>query len=144
MADTGHDPGSSVAGIAALAAFGSAAVTAAAGWLAQRLVGKAAWEQMVANANKDLIASLQAERADLRKEFREYKEEAEKNRLRLYEEFEAYKISTSGERAQLRGEILNMTQAMQGLKNQVRELGGHIPEDRYPPAALSTLSGDPQ
>jgi hypothetical protein len=143
MSDAGgHDPNLSVAWIAGLAAFGSASITAAAGWLAQRLVGKAAWEQMVANANKDLIESLRAERQDVRNEFSAYKAEAEQRRQRLSDEFEAYKIHTAAESAQLRGEIINMTQAMQGLRARYRELGGDIPEDRYPPAALSTLADD--
>lgn len=135
----GGDP-ASLAWIAGLAALGSATVTAAAGWLAQRLVGKAAWEQMVANANRDLIESLRTERADLRNEFSAYKLDSERRRQQLHDEFEAYKIHMAGENAQLRGEVLNMTQAMQGLKRLVITLGGELPEDRYPPAAMSTLA----
>lgn len=91
-------------------------------WAAQRLVGKAAWQQAITAANRDLIDQLQEERADARRSL------------------ENYKIESAAERAQLRGEIINLTQTVTTMKRWMRENGHDFPEDRYPPVALVLLS----
>jgi hypothetical protein len=85
-------------------------------WLAQRLVGKAAWQNALTAGAKDLIDQLQEERAEYQKIIRTMRDEWATERL-----------ATAGERSSLRGEIINLTQVIEGLKTILRNNGIPVP-----------------
>lgn len=96
----------------------SAAVTAMLGaaglWLANRLMGKAAFQTAINNGFKALLDEVQEDRAELRRTLEKERAEA------------------AVERAQLRGEIRGLTQVIESLKVQLRTHGIPIPEARKP------------
>ncbi len=55
---------------------------------------------------------------------------------RLYDDA---KIKGAAERAQLRGEIINLTQVVESMKRFMRDMGIDIPEQKHPPVVHSTL-----
>lgn len=111
-----------------LAAF----VTGLVSWAASRLIGKAAFQQAINTGFKDLVDSLRDDHAECHR------------RLAVLEEnYEAARIRGSAERAQLRGEIINLTQIGLSLEKLLRDAGIDIPErHRYPPI-LTGMDGDP-
>jgi hypothetical protein len=99
-------------------------MTAVILFAAQRLVGKAAWQTAITAANKDLIDQLQEERRD------------------MIAERASERVAWAGERAQMRGEIINLTQAFESLKAYLRREGINIPEGAYhPPAEMTVIEG---
>ena len=126
MADGGHhDAVTSAAWFAPALAFISSGMTAVVLFAAKRLVGKAAWTEAVTAMNKNLIDQLQEERADLLRE-------------RATE-----RIESAAERAQLRGDVINLTQTVESLKAVLRREGIAIPEVAYHPAPeMMVIEGD--
>lgn len=123
MADGGghHDAVTSAAWFAPAVALISSVMTALILFAAQRLVGKAAWQTAITAGNRDLIDQLQEERRDMR---------AERS---------AERLSWEGERAQMRGEIINLTQAFESLKSYLRREGINVPEGVFHPASEMTV-----
>ena len=112
-----------------------AVLTAFVTWFTSRLVGKAAFQQAINDGFKGLVASLQAEHKACHDRLEEMQ--------RLYDDA---KIKGAAERAQLRGEIINLTQVVESMKRFMRDMGIDIPEQKHPPAVFTTLgdatSGD--
>jgi hypothetical protein len=132
MADGGgHEAVTGAAWFAPLIGLGSSAVTATALWLAQRVVGKAAWQAAMSAANKDMIDQLQEERKSLREE------RAEERRMWAEE-----RLKWAAERSQLSGDVINLTQALESLKSWLRREGIQVPESAYhPPTEMLVLEG---
>lgn len=105
----------SAAWFAPVAAVASSALTAGLLFLAQRLVGKAAWQAAITAANSDLINQLQEERKD------------------YLTERNAERLQWAQERSQRDGEIVNLTQALESLKSYLRREGIEVPESTYHP-----------
>lgn len=122
MADGGHsDAVASAAWFAPALALISSVMTAIILFAAQRLVGKAAWETAMATANRDLIDQLQEERRD------------------MLAERAAERIEWVAKFAQQRGEIINLTQALESMKSYLRRQGIEIPEGTFHPAGEMTV-----
>lgn len=93
----------------AVTAAGSAAMGAFSLWLANRLLGKAAFQTAINNGFQALTNELQEERMALLKQLNEVQ------------------VQSASERAELRGEIINLTQVVEGLKNLLRRHGIPVP-----------------
>ena len=93
-----------------LAGFLGAAMGALGLWLANRLLGKAAFQTAINDGFAKLTADLQEERADLRREL------------------DDARLHWAGERASLQGEIRNLNQTIESLKAWFRRNGVPIPE----------------
>lgn len=104
-----------VAGIfgAALGAFGL--------WLANRMLGKAAFQTAINAGFQALTDQLQEERVALRKTLEEER------------------LAWASERAQFRGEILNLTQALDSLKRLLVRHGIDVPVLPPSPAVPMTI-----
>lgn len=124
MADGHGEAITAATWFAPVLALGSSMFTAFVLWLTQRLVGKAAWETVVKEMNRDLIDQLQEER-------KEYMAERTVERL-----------AWAAERQMYRGDILNLTQALESLKSYLRREGIHVPETAYHPADDFTILGE--
>lgn len=107
-----------------------AGVTGLATWFAAQHAGKAAMQQALNTGFKDLLASVHAEHR-----------ECHERLTRLEERYNAARLRGEAERAQLRGEIINLTQVIISLENLLREQGIDIPERLRGPTVNSTLSG---
>lgn len=103
---------------AALGAFGL--------WLANRMLGKAAIQTALNTMAKDLIDQLQEERAEMKRAW------------------DADRLAGAAREAQLRGEIINLTQAVESLKAHLRRKGIDVPELHTPPADFTVLPGAPE
>ena len=95
--------------LTAAMALAGAVVGGVALWLAQRLLGKAAFQQAINDGFAKLTAQLQDER-DLAKR-----------------ELEQRQLAWEGERASLKGEIRNLTQTMESLKRDLARGGYELP-----------------
>lgn len=109
-----HDHGGGLAGAwaafwAAAAAIGGAALGAAGLWLANRLMGKAAFQKAISEGFQALTHELQEERDNYRRML------------------DAERLAWQGERAQLRGDVINLTQAIESLKALLRRNGIEVP-----------------
>lgn len=100
---------------AALGAFGL--------WLAQRMLGKAAFQTAINSGFEKLTDQLQEERAAMR------------------EEMTQERVKSAAVEAQLRGEIINLTQVIEGLKNILRENGIPVPAKHQAPVDFVMLPG---
>lgn len=98
--------------LTAMTAAGSAAMGAFSLWLANRLLGKAAFQTAINNGFQALTNELQEERKALLKQLNEVQ------------------IQAAGERAELRGEIINLTQVVEGLKSILRRHGIPVPKSK--------------
>ena len=107
-----------------------AGVTGLATWFAAQHAGKAAMQQALNTGFKDLLASVQAEHRECH------------DRLsRLEAQYAQAKLKGVAERAQLRGEIINLTQVIISLENILREQGIPVPERVRAPTVNATLGG---
>lgn len=105
-------------------------------WLGQRMIGKAAFQTALndgfAKFTQELQEELQASRTE---------------RAALRVTLETERIQTAGERADLRGEIMNLTQVIEGLKGILRLHGIPVPAGRppltveNPPPAMIIIGG---
>ncbi len=102
-------------------AAGSAVVTGLGLWLANRLLGKAAFQGAINSGFSTLVEQIQEERALALKQYNDDK------------------LLWAAERAQLRGDILNLTQAVESLKALLRRRGIEIP-DLPPHGGLEMLT----
>jgi hypothetical protein len=110
-----------------LAGLATATVGGFGLWLANRLLGKAAVQSSLNASFKDFTDQLQEERKE------------------MVAERTAERLAWAAERAQLRGEIINLTQAVESLKAHLRRAGLAIPEDHSPPTGqMLILKGDDQ
>lgn len=96
--------------LTALTAGGSAIMGAFGLWLANRLMGKAAFQSAIGDGFNKLTDQLQEERAELRRQMNEER------------------IRAAAEHAELRGEIINLTQVVEGLKSILRRHGIPVPK----------------
>ena len=103
-----------------------ALVTGLIAWLANRVVGKAAFQQAINTGFKDLLDTIRAEHQDCQ------------DRLeKLEEKYDAAKLRGVSERAQLRGEIINLTQVVLSLARILRHNGIPIPDGQLPTSLLN-------
>lgn len=103
-----------------------ALVTGVVSWAANRVIGKAAFQQAINTGFKSLVDSLREEHAECHR------------RLQVLEEkYEASRVRGAAERAQLRGEISNLTQIGLSLEKLLRDAGIPIPERHNAPPVLS-------
>lgn len=120
--------------------YGLGAIIAAIGaWLANRLIGKAAWQQSINTGFKELVAALQAERLALVADFKAERLALETRLAELEAEYEQAKRESHEERLQLRGEIRNLVQVIRSLENTLRQAGIPIPEHPAPNAVVFKL-----
>ena len=121
MADAPHSE------VAAWFAPAVAAVSAALGafgiWLANRMLGKAAFQTAINTGFKELTDQLQEERAAMRQELTEER------------------VKSAAVEAQLRGEIINLTQVIEGLKDILRKNGIPVPSKHKEPADFVIIPG---
>lgn len=112
-------------------------------WLANRLMGKAAFQQAINNGFKDLLDKVNADRDRLTTELHQEKVEAERERHRLAAVLADKEIAAAAERAQLRGEIINLTQVVESLKALLRANGIPVPQSKVKgPVASMIVMGD--
>ncbi len=78
-------------------------------WLAQRVMGKAAFQSAINEGFKGLLGEIQKERA-------------------------ADRVAWDAERARLNGDIANLRSTISGLKAMLRAAGIAIPPDWIPPS----------
>lgn len=90
-------------------------------WLANRMLGKAAFQTAINSGFKDLTDQLQEERKAMR------------------EEMTAERVKAAAVEAQLRGEIINLTQVIEGLKKILRENGIPVPARHLEPSEFITI-----
>lgn len=126
MSESGHPELS--AWFAPLIGVATAALGAFGLWLAQRMLGKAAFQTAINSGFKDLTDQLQEERAAMRQEMTDER------------------IKSAAVEAQLRGEIINLTQVIEGLKNILRENGIPVPSKHQAPVdfVIVAPSGEPK
>ena len=125
MADGGsHEASAAAAWFAPMVGVVSAALGAFGVWLASRVMGKAAFQQAINNGFDGLVNRLNEERA---------KADIAHN---------AERVAWAAERAQLRGEIINLTQAVESLKALLRRNGLDIPEAHRPAPDYEIIRGD--
>lgn len=120
----GVDVSSAGGPLAALAGAVGAALGAFGLWLANRMLGKAAIQTALNGMAKDLIDQLQEERAAMKASW------------------DAERVTAAAREAQLRGEIINLTQAVESLKALLRRKGIDVPEVHSPAADFMILDGD--
>lgn len=82
-------------------------------WLANRMLGKAAFQTAINSGFKELTDQLQEERQA------------------LMAELSAERLANHQERTQLRGEVSQLRQVVESLKNLLRRHGVDIPEDLH-------------
>jgi len=97
-------------------------------WVGARLLGKAAFKKATDEGWASLTTKLQEERTTLDKMVHDLRDELAEER-----------IATAAERAQLRGEIITLTQICLSMESALRDAGLPVPERRYPPAATHTM-----
>ena len=101
---------------AALGAFGL--------WLANRMLGKAAFQTAINTGFKELTSQLQEERDFFRSQLA------------------AERIAWAQERAEYHGEILNLTQALESLKHLLIRNGIDVPMAAPGPTGGMTVIGE--
>jgi hypothetical protein len=97
-------------------------------WFANRVMGRAAFQQAINSGFKELVDGLQEERKELTAKLNE-----------LETKYDKVQADSLAERAQLRGEIINLTQVVVSLENLLRDNGVPVPERIRPPAAYATM-----
>lgn len=122
------DPGASAAAGMITTAFGAAGL-----WLAQRMMGKAAFQNAINTGFSSLLDQLQEERATYQAAVTSLREELKVERAARHDE----QIKTAAEIAQLRGDVMNLTQAKLSLEELLRRSGVEIP--RPPPAPVAMV-----
>lgn len=101
-------------------------VTGVIAWLANRVVGKASFQQAINNGFKDLLDTVRAEHKECQ------------DRLGALEaKYDAAKLRGVSERAQLRGEIINLTQVVLSFARILRHHGIPIPDGQLPTSLLN-------
>lgn len=109
-------------------AAAGAAITGAFAWLTARRAGKAAQDRAVYDGFKELVDRLRVAVTDLERENGELLQTIEVERA----EFSRERLEHAAEVATLRGEINNLTQAMESLKQWFRRQGIPVPENKVP------------
>lgn len=112
--------------LAALVGLVSAGLGAFGLWLANRILGKAAFQTAINDGFSRLTADLQEERNALRTE--------------LVNE----RIERAKKEAELTGAILNLTQTVESLKNLLRRNGIPVPDAVQPAADFVELDSGPK
>lgn len=103
-----------------------AAVGAFGLWIANRMLGKAAI-QTALNAS-----------------FKEFTDQLQEERKTLLEERTAERLVWAKRDAELRGEIINLTQTIESLKALLRRNGIDVPDTHSPASDFVILPGDKQ
>ena len=115
-----------------LSGLATATIGAAGLWLAQRVLGKAAFQTAINDGFAKLTADLQEERDQLKREL-----------AAEHERIQAERVAWAVERTSMLGEIRNLKQAVQSLKALLRKHGVSIPGEPEvevdPLAAVITL-----
>ncbi len=109
--------------LAALVGLLSAGLGAFGLWLANRMLGRAAFQTAINDGFAKLTQDLQDERDLLRKEL------------------VAERVSRAAKEAELHGAILNLTQTVESLKALLRRNGIPVPEMHQPPTEFLELEG---
>ncbi|MBX3482555.1 hypothetical protein [Phenylobacterium sp.] len=138
LAMAGDVPGVDMAAAKAFLGWLGGLATATVGalglWLAQRVLGKAAFQTAINDGFAKLTAELQEERDQLKRELA-----AEHDRI------QAERVTWATDRASMLGEIRNLKQLVQSLKALLRKHGVAIPGDPEvetdPLAGVVTLQG---
>lgn len=124
MSDGGHHEAlTAAAWFAPAVALASSLMTGVLLFLAQRLVGKAAWQAAVTAANKDLIDQLQEERRD------------------MLAERAAERSGWVAERSRMEGEILDLRQQVESFNAYMRRSGMDPIDFRRPASEVIVLEG---
>ncbi|HJR83457.1 MAG TPA: hypothetical protein VJ775_05975 [Sphingomicrobium sp.] len=110
VAVNGGDFGEHVGFFGWLTGIATAGLGAFGLWLANRMLGKAAFQTAINDGFAKLTKELQHERDALR------------------EELKVERLRGEGERASLKGEIRNLMQTIESLKSELRRHGVPIPE----------------
>jgi len=100
--------------------FGSAAVGAVGLWLANRVLGKAAFQEAINQGFSSLLKAVQEERNSLEKE-------VEKLRLDLANKEKQHQ----SDREEMRGEIRQLKQMIQSLEAHITRNGLELPHEHY-------------
>lgn len=100
--------------------FGSAIIGAIGLWFANRVLGKAAFQEAINQGFNSLLITLQKERDGL---------EAEVHALR--KDLDEKERSHQRDRDALRGEIRNLGQIVESLKNYITRNGLEIPNEHH-------------
>ncbi|MDZ4373815.1 MAG: hypothetical protein U1C74_20665 [Phenylobacterium sp.] len=119
----GLDPGAS-GPLAALVGVVAAALGAFGLWLANRMLGRAAFQTAINEGFNKLTDQIQEERDALRKE--------------LLDE----RVARAAKEAELYGAILNLTQTVESLKSLLRRAGIPIPDTHMPATDFVMIEGD--
>lgn len=131
MADGGggHDAITSATWFSGLLTIGGAFIGAGALWLAQRVAGKAAWQQAI---NSGFAGVMEQQRILHEKERAAWRTELDLER--------GYRAA---ERAQHAGEIINLTQSFESLKAHLSRRGIEIPSGYHrEPQQMIVLQGE--
>lgn len=108
---------------AAITGVFGAALGACGLWLASRMMGKAAFQTAINQGFQGLTASLQAERDSFRQQLAEER------------------VTRAAIEAQLRGEMLNLTQTIESLKHLLIRHGIDVPMPHAEPGEMTVLEG---
>jgi hypothetical protein len=100
--------------------FGSAAVGAFGLWFANRLLGKAAFQEAINNGFSSLLHTLQTERDGLEAEVHALRSDLAKKELQ-------HQI----DRDEMRGEIRQLGQMIESLKNHIVRHGLELPDEHH-------------
>lgn len=124
----GLDPATAKTFLGWLSGLATATVGALGLWLAQRVLGKAAFQTAINDGFAKLTAELQEERDQLKRELA-----AEHARI------QAERVTWATDRASMLGEIRNLKQLVQSLKALLRKHGVEIPGE--PGVEVDPLTG---
>lgn len=110
--------------LTAIVGFVSAVLGGFSLWLANRLMGKAAFQQAINSGFSELTKQVREERDFFRKQLAEER------------------VAWAAERAEFNGKILNLTQAMESLKHLLIRNGIPIPMTHQEPDDFTVIKGD--
>lgn len=127
--DVGGVDASHAGWIAAAATAVGAAIGAFGLWLANRMLGEAAFQTVINTGFNQLL--------DQQRKLHEAERAAWK------EELDRERIERAAERAQHTGEIINVAQALESLKSYLRRNGLDVPELHTPAADFVMLDKKP-
>lgn len=110
--------------LTAIVGFASAVLGGFSLWLANRLMGKAAFQQAINSGFSELTKQVREERDFFRKQLTEER------------------IAWAAERAEFNGKILNLTQSIESLKHLLIRNGIPVPLAHQEPDDFTLIPGD--
>ena len=110
--------------LTAIVGVGSAALGGFSLWLANRLMGKAAFQQAINSGFTELTKQVREERDFFRKQLSDER------------------IAWAAERAEFNGKILNLTQSIESLKHLLIRNGIPVPMTHQEPDQFTVIEGE--